>query len=105
MSDQMPWLRPRGVLTTTTSGATFDLLLLTNRNASASIVRHDSFNTLNTDNCQVLELSRCSITDSEVSVLCEGLADERCHLRALKLAGNIDIGDRGATGGIGQLQQ
>lgn len=49
---------------------------------------------------QVLELSRCSIADSDMAVLCKGLADARCRIRVLILSNNIDLRDQGATGGL-----
>lgn len=48
---------------------------------------------------QVLELSRCSIADSDMAVLCKGLADTRCRIRLVLLSYNVDLRDRGATGG------
>lgn len=48
--------------------------------------------------CQVLDLSHCSLTDDDVSMLSKGLADPRCRLTVLRLAGNIDLRDRGAEG-------
>lgn len=33
-----------------------------------------------------------------MAVLCQGLADARCCLRVLRLAGNVNLGDLGATG-------
>ena len=47
---------------------------------------------------QVLELSRCSIADGDVAVLCKGLADARCRIRLVLLSNNVDLRDRGATG-------
>ncbi|CAN0540918.1 unnamed protein product [Ectocarpus sp. 8 AP-2014] len=47
---------------------------------------------------QVLELSRCSVTDGDLSIISKGLVDARCRLRVLQLSGNIDLRDRGVNG-------
>ena len=46
----------------------------------------------------MLDISDCAVTDNDVSVICRGLADSRCLLRVLRLAGNVDVSDRGANG-------
>lgn len=46
----------------------------------------------------MLDISDCAVTDTDVSVMCRGLADARCRLRVLRLAGNVDLSDRGANG-------
>lgn len=48
---------------------------------------------------QVLELSRCSIADSDMAVLCKGLVDARCRIQLVLLSKNVDLRDRGASGG------
>ncbi|CAN0391217.1 unnamed protein product [Ectocarpus sp. 12 AP-2014] len=45
----------------------------------------------------VLELSRCSVTDADLSIISKGLVDARCRLRVLQLSGNIDLRDRGVN--------
>lgn len=52
---------------------------------------------------QVLDISDCAITDADVSVMCRGLADARCRLRVLRLSGNVDISDRGASGAFNSI--